>query len=162
MEFTFDVYMDGSGLAPKKAPRVQRAVVTTLEPLPLDGDKRGYIIAWKANEWTDWTLRTERVMEFVEYKMEDGTIGTAYENWETFGGMLARFVRSNYGEQLVDRFGDYSRDLQGEVMKRMGEEPVRSVPEPAEPVEQTETVKVEAVKTKNAVLEDTSCNVCKD
>lgn len=112
--FTEDVHMEGDGLDPKSVPtRRQTELVTRLGKL--DGDRRGYIIAWKL-KYMYRVLCCERVMEFVEYEMEDGTIGTVYEGWETFGGPLSRRVKRNHGDTLVDRFGDFSRDLRDQFL----------------------------------------------
>jgi len=148
--------MNGDGLAPKSEPRKQGEVVTTLKKLE-DGDKRGYVIAWKSDDWSDWSLRAERVMEFVEYEMEDGKMGTAYENWETFGGLLTSIVKAKYGSTLVERFGDYSRDLQGQFMNMSNEEVVG---DSGAKQEQVKAAKLEIANLENAVL-DTSCNKCK-
>jgi hypothetical protein len=37
--------------------------------------------------------------------------GTDYACWETFGGLLGSVVKATYGHQLVERFGDYARDV---------------------------------------------------
>jgi hypothetical protein len=50
-------------------------------------------------------------MEFVEIGMDGGVVGTDYSCWETFGGILAVAVKGTVGGQLVDRFGDYAKDV---------------------------------------------------
>jgi len=78
------------------------------------------MIAWKGTGFSNWQLHSERVMEFVECQMEDGDMGTSYVCWETFGGMLGSVVKATVGNQLIDRFGDYSRDLREYFMKMKG------------------------------------------
>lgn len=56
-------------------------------------------------------MHSERVMEFVEIDMDGGVVGTDYSCWETFGGILAVAVKGTVGGQLVDRFGDYAKDV---------------------------------------------------
>lgn len=103
-----DVFMNGDGLVEgKKKSRVQEIVVTVLERIEAEGGKKGVRIAWKGTGWSHWQLHSERVMDFVE--TEDG--GTEYSCWETFGGVLGSAVKTTVGGQLVDRFGDYARDV---------------------------------------------------
>ena len=45
---------------------------------------------------------------------EGGTNGAC---WETFGGLLGLVVKLTVGGQLVLRFGDYMRDLRGQLSK---------------------------------------------
>ena len=47
-------------------------------------------------------------MEFLEF---EGLEGTEYVCWETFGGILGGAVKATVGAQLVDRFGEYARDV---------------------------------------------------
>jgi hypothetical protein len=102
-----DVFMNGDGLVSgKKRSREQGVVVTILERFEEEG-KRGLRIAWKSTGWAHWQMHSERVMEFVE----TGDRGTEYSCWETFGGVLGSVVKRMVGEQLVDRFGDYARDV---------------------------------------------------
>lgn len=108
---TVDVFMSGDGLVEgRKRDRTQDIVITHLEKMEKDG-RHGYRIAWKSTGWAHWQLHSERVMEFTEYEIEGGAIGTDYVCWETFGGLLARGVKAAKGSQLVERFGDYSRDV---------------------------------------------------
>ena len=103
---TIEVFMSGGGLADdSKKDRDQGIVLTRLEKLG-DG-KQGLRIAWKGTGWSHWQLHSERVMDFVD--VGDGV--TEYICWETFGGILARIVKLMHGETLVERFGDYTRDL---------------------------------------------------
>jgi hypothetical protein len=102
-----EVFMAGDGLVEgSKKSREQGIVVTILESI-LDEGKSGYRLAWKSTGWSHWQMHSERVMEFVE--TEDG--GTAYACWETFGGILGATVKLAVGGTLVDRFGDYARDV---------------------------------------------------
>ena len=50
-------------------------------------------------------------MEFVEIELEGGGKGTEFSCWETFGGVLAPVVKATHGGTLVERFGDYQRDV---------------------------------------------------
>jgi hypothetical protein len=50
-------------------------------------------------------------MEFLEIALDNGMIGTEYSCWETFGGLLGPVVKSTFGNNLVDRFGDYASDV---------------------------------------------------
>lgn len=110
-----EVFMNGDGLVEgKKKSRDQGIVVTKLEKL---SEGKGYRIAWKSMGYSHWQLHSERVMEFVE---KDG--GTEYVCWETFGGLLGSVVKAMVGRQLVDRFGDYARDVKGFVEGRVGME----------------------------------------
>jgi len=105
---TIDVFMNGDGLVEgRKKSRDQDIVITAIEKL---GDGReGYRIAWKGTGWSHWQLHSERVMDFVA--IEGG--GTDYTCWETFGGILAVAVKGTVGSTLVERFGDYARDVKG-------------------------------------------------
>lgn len=130
--------MDGDGLVAeggqgkRRKRREQGVVVTVLERLEEGADreeedgeggkgkkKRGFRIAWTSTGWSHWQLHSERVMEFLE--TDDG--GTEYVCWETFAGVLASVVKRVVGAQLVDRFGDYARDVKGFLESRKkGEE----------------------------------------
>jgi hypothetical protein len=102
-----EVFMSGEGLvAGKKKSRDQGIVITVLEAIEEEG-RRGWRIAWKSTGWSHWQLHSERVMEFVEV---DGGV-TEYDCWETFGGLLGGAVKATVGTTLVDRFGDYARDV---------------------------------------------------
>ena len=93
----------------KKKSRDQGIVVTILKTLDeLEDGKVGYRIAWQSTGFSSWLLHSERVMDFVEL---DGGAGTEYTCWETFGGLLGSVVRATVGGQLVERFGDYARDV---------------------------------------------------
>jgi hypothetical protein len=74
----------------------------------LEDGRTGYVIAWKSTGFSHWQMHSERVMEMVE---KDG--GTEYTCWETFGGLLGKVVKVTVGSQLVERFGDYARDVKG-------------------------------------------------
>jgi len=127
MKVDIEVYMDGSGLKDpgqgRGAKRDQGVEVTVLDFDVVDSaslddgvvgsqgkkKRKGARIAWKATGYSNWQLRSERVMEF----WDDGEGGTEYVCWETFGGVLGRVVKGMVGGVLVDRFGDYARDLKG-------------------------------------------------
>ncbi|KAG0652839.1 hypothetical protein D0Z07_0389 [Hyphodiscus hymeniophilus] len=112
MSVTIEVFMNGDGLIEgRKKSRDQTIVITKMEELrPVDGGATGYVIAWKSTGFSHWQLHSERVMEFVE---REGA--TEYVCWETFGGLLGSVVKATVGGQLVDRFGDYARDLKAFV-----------------------------------------------
>ena len=89
-------------------------IVTVLEPIT-ENQKKGYRIAWKGTTFSHWQLHSERVMEFLSTTLtlengEEGE-GTEFSCWETFGGILAPVVKATYGNTLVERFGDYQRDV---------------------------------------------------
>jgi len=106
-----DVFMNGDGLVPgTKRSRTQGLCITRLEKIEEEG-KKGYRIAWKGTGWSHWQLHSERVMEFIECELDGAGMGTDYVCWETFGGVLGVMVKTAVGSQLVDRFGDYSRDI---------------------------------------------------
>lgn len=97
-----------------KSSGTQGIEVTVLAAL--DDGRKGYRIAWKSTGRAHWQLHSERVMEFVE--TEEGT--TDYVCWETFGGILGIAVKKTVGRQLVDRFGDYAKDVKGFVEAEQG------------------------------------------
>ncbi|KAG9236347.1 hypothetical protein BJ875DRAFT_503425 [Amylocarpus encephaloides] len=110
-----DVFLHGDGLVEGRTrSRVQDVEVTVLEALGREGGwegpgpegAKGWRIAWKSVGWSHWQLHSERVMEFREVEG-----GTGYLCWETFGGLLAPVVKRTVGSTLVDRFGDYARDV---------------------------------------------------
>jgi len=78
-----------------------------------DGERKGFRIAWISRGWSHWQLHSERVMEFIETEFEDGTRGTEYICWETYGGLLGPAVKGFVGTKLIDRFGDYAKDVKG-------------------------------------------------
>ena len=113
---TIEVFMSGDGLVEgSKKSRDQGIVVTRVEKLG-DG-KKGFRIAWKSTGWSQWQLHSERVMDFVE--VEEGV--TEYICWESFAGILARAVKVTVGGTLIDRFGDYARDVKAFVEKGKAE-----------------------------------------
>ena len=121
---TIDVHMSGDGLTPgKKRTRTQSVFVTYIDALPLSSsteksdainqeNKRGYRICWKATGLGSF-LYSERVFELLECRLDEagGITGTDFTCYETFGGVLAITVKLTYGSTLVERFGDYSRDV---------------------------------------------------
>jgi hypothetical protein len=110
-----DVFMNGDGLVEgKKKSRNQNVVVTKIGRL--EEGRKGYTIAWISTGWSQWQLRSERVMEFVE--TENGE--TEYDCWETFGGVLAVAVKGTVGGTLIERFGDYARDVKGFLEGKAG------------------------------------------
>ena len=107
--------MEGDGLEEERRQRKSRnqgIVVTRLERLgENEGEgEKGYRIAWKSTGYSHWQLHSERVMVFLE---REGGRATEYVCWETFGGVLGSVVKAMVGGQLVDRFGDYARDVKG-------------------------------------------------
>jgi len=108
---SIDVFMSGDGLIPgRKRSRTQGMTVTVLEAITENG-KKGYRLAWKGTGFSHWQLHSERVMEFLSITLENGEEGTEFSCWETFGGVLASVVKATYGSTLVERFGDYQRDV---------------------------------------------------
>ena len=87
---------------------------THIEPLKSRakyGEKAITRIRWNlhnaAISTPGFILKSERVNEIEE--AVDG--GTEYRTWSTFGGWVARFVRSKYAEDLGERFEDWCREL---------------------------------------------------
>jgi len=110
--------MNGDGLVDgRKRSRTQGICITLLERID-EEEKTGYRIAWKGTGWSSWQLHSERVMEFVECEMDGGFIGTEYVCWETYGGMLSLVLKTTLGNQLVERFGDYARDIREYFLHR--------------------------------------------
>jgi hypothetical protein len=111
---TIDVFMSGDGLVEgRKRSRTQGMIVTVLEPVvpSSSSSKAGYRLAWKGTGYSHWQLHSERVMEFLEISLENGELGTEFRCWETFGGVLGPVVKATVGGTLVERFGDYQRDV---------------------------------------------------
>lgn len=119
---TIDVFMSGDGLVEgKKRSRTQGMIVTVLEPIASsEGGKKGYRLAWKGTGFSHWQLHSERVMEFVEMELESGEAGTEFSCWETFGGVLGPVVKATVGGTLVERFGDYQRDVKAYLENQKG------------------------------------------
>lgn len=111
-KITQTVYMNGQGLAPdakvsdSRPNHIQVSFVDRLQDIAGDG-RTGFRICWIQTGISGWFLRTERVHEFVD----DGSGGTDYLSWETFGGPLAYIVRLAVGGQLVNRSADSGREL---------------------------------------------------
>ncbi len=113
------MFMNGDGLVPgTKRSRTQTVCVTHVEGINKDG-RVGYRICWKATGWSTM-LHSERVIELVECELDGGS-GTDFAVWETFGGMLGVMVKSVVGSQLIDRFGDYARDVREYFLKKESE-----------------------------------------
>jgi len=110
--FTQTVYMNGRGLAPdakvseSRPNAIRVTLVDRLEDVSDDG-RKGFRISWIATNYYRWMLRCERVQEFVD----DGSGGTDYICWESFGGPVAYIVKYLVGGQLVERFADCGREL---------------------------------------------------
>lgn len=68
-----------------------------------------------------WADRTHEVED-------DGSGSSLYTTWETFGGRagLAHVVKLMVGSNLVERFGDWSRDLKERCEEAMLAEPPAS------------------------------------
>lgn len=104
---TFDVHM---GLDANLTNR-QSILVTRLEELADsagDVQRRGFRVAWKAEGFPGFLLRSERVQEFVE---ADGGAACEYFCWETFYGLLAPVVRLSVGGKLIAAFGAWMDGL---------------------------------------------------
>lgn len=111
---TIDVFMNGDGLVPgRKRSRTQGIIVTSLSAIvpTSESPKEGYRLSWKSTGFSHWQLHSERVMEFLAITLENGEPGTEFSCWETFGGVLSSLVKATYGHTLVERFGDYQRDV---------------------------------------------------
>ncbi|KAI1200786.1 hypothetical protein F5X97DRAFT_70932 [Nemania serpens] len=94
---------------PVMAPGGVDLEVTVLEAFDGGGPAgRGYRVAWKAVGMPSFLLRSERVQEFVEHAMPDGTVETRYACWETFGGWLAYVLPRG---QLEDGFTRWMNGL---------------------------------------------------
>lgn len=101
---TFDVHMN----LDEKVTNHQSILVTRLEEL--DGQRKGFRVAWKAEGFPSFLLRSERVQEFVEVEGE-GAVACEYFCWETFYGLLAPVVRLSVGGKLVTAFGAWMSGL---------------------------------------------------
>jgi len=113
---SINVFMNGDGLVPgTKRSRTQTICVTHVERINEDR-RAGYRICWKATGWSAM-LHSERVIELVECEVDGGSV-TEFAVWETFGGMLGVMVKSVVGNQLIDRFGDYARDVRRYFLKK--------------------------------------------
>jgi hypothetical protein len=122
---SIDVFMSGDGLVEgTKRSRTQGMLVTVLEAITptSDSSKKGYRLAWKGVGYSHWQLHSERVLEFIEIELESGEKGTEFSCWETFGGVLGPVVKATVGGTLVERFGDYQRDVKGYLEGKKGEE----------------------------------------
>lgn len=130
--------MSGDGLIPgRKRTRTQGIEVTVLSPIDENG-KKGFRLAWKGTGFSHWQLHSERVMEFIEIDLANGEQGTEFTCWETFAGVLAPVVKATYGNTLVERFGDYQRDvkayLESQSSSSPSPNPPTSKPEPENPI----------------------------
>lgn len=134
-----DVFMSGDGLIPgRKRSRTQGIEVTVLSPID-ENEKKGFRLAWKGTGFSHWQLHSERVMEFIEIDLANGEHGTEFTCWETFAGVLAPVVKATYGNTLVERFGDYQRDVKAYLESQSSSlspppNPPTSKPEPENPV----------------------------
>ncbi|KAI1165627.1 hypothetical protein F5B18DRAFT_610432 [Nemania serpens] len=79
-------------MTPGGAARAVDLEVTALEAFDGPAGAKGYRVAWKAVGMPSFLLRSERVQEFVEHALPDGTVETRYACWETFGGWLAHVL----------------------------------------------------------------------
>lgn len=100
----FDVHMNLDA----KVTNQQSILVTRLEEL--DGERKGFRVAWKAEGFPSFLLRSERVQEFVEIEGQ-GAVACEYFCWETFYGLLAPVVRLSVGTKLVSAFGAWMGGL---------------------------------------------------
>ena len=101
---TFDVHMN----LDTKLTNRQSILVTRLEGL--DGQRKGFRVAWKAEGFPNFLLRSERVQEFVEVEGEGG-VACEYFCWETFYGLLAPVLRLSVGGKLEAAFGAWMEGL---------------------------------------------------
>ena len=132
-KFTMQVNMFGlplSSLHESKIARLQQSkeIVTYIEALdPAKEEAReGYRICWKLEGGFAGLVRADRVQECVA--LEDG--GCEWSTWESFGGSLGMgmMLRLALGGKLVERFGDWGRDLKvrcEELQKKKEEEEQR-------------------------------------
>jgi hypothetical protein len=82
------------------------------------GGETGWRVVWKTIgiPGGDWTMRAERVQEFIETKLEDGRIGTEYKTWGTFGSPMAYALNwAGTKNDIEARFGDWANDLKAYV-----------------------------------------------
>ena len=106
--------MSGKG----KPSRTQDMIMISEEELKTTGygtKGKGYKVVWVGKQFPDWALRTERVHEIQEEEGEAGNVRCVYDDYETMSGPLAIFVRLFVGRRLVQRFGQWNRELGGYV-----------------------------------------------
>ncbi|KAL2104747.1 hypothetical protein VUR80DRAFT_9722 [Thermomyces stellatus] len=111
---TFDVHMNLDA----KLTNRQSILVTRLEEL--GGQRKGYRVAWKAEGFPGFLLRSERVQEFVEVEREGG-VACEYFCWETFYGLLGPVLRLSVGGKLEAAFGAWMNGLKRFAEGRAGE-----------------------------------------
>ena len=87
-------------------------LIEALDPAKEEG-RKGYRICWKDDGGFGGLLRADRVQECVD--LGDGTC--EWVTFESFGGWLAPVVRLATGSKLVERFGDWGRDLKARCEK---------------------------------------------
>lgn len=88
------------------------SLIEALDPSKEEG-RKGYRICWKVDGGFGGLLRAERVQECVD--LGDGTC--EWVTFESFGGWLGPVVRLTTGGKLVERFGDWGRDLKARCEK---------------------------------------------
>lgn len=59
----------------------------------------------------DKRRHSERCIDLLEAELEDGVIGTEYVSADSPGGALGSMVKLFTGSVVVERLGDYARDL---------------------------------------------------
>lgn len=87
--------------------------VVTVEDFVKEG-KKGFRIIWINDRLPGgvWMLKVSRVQESVEIDLEDGSTGTEYTTWGTFGGPAAWLMSWNgTKDDIRDRFADWANDL---------------------------------------------------
>lgn len=84
-----------------------RLLMTSLDDLE-DSPRGGHKVVWLGKGYPDWALRSERVHEIYRGEAEGETV---YDVYETFSGPLAWFVKLFVGKTLVERFGQWNREL---------------------------------------------------
>lgn len=72
-------------------------------------------------------------MEFIEIDLPSGEHGTEFTCWETFAGVLAPVVKATYGNTLVERFGDYQRDVKACLESQSSFQSPSSIPPTSKP-----------------------------
>lgn len=102
--FTEHVDMAGRG---RSTIVKMRLLMTALDEID-EPDKKGFRVVWLGKMCPDWALRSERVHDI--YEASDGG-GTVYNVYETFSGPLAWAVKFFVGSTLVERFGQWNREL---------------------------------------------------
>lgn len=131
--FTMFVNMPGAPLSSLTEAQIagmtqNKEVVSHVEALfpSKEEGREGFRICWKADGGFAGLVKAERVQECVQ--LADG--GCEWVTWESFGGWLGAVVRLAVGGKLIERFGDWGRDLKGrseELQKKIEAEEGRTL-----------------------------------